>query len=137
MYPAIILKRRASMNEQKILQFLDEHTNDFYTVDSLHKNMNKRYSISRGTVARILRTLAAKNEVSRKPAFGGKIVYQRTGKNINCRIVWAHENRSLSLNDSRLDNIIKTIAQEKGGIAIEHEITIYMMPAPSSCSLER
>lgn len=126
MYPAIIIKRRASLNEQKILHFLNEHTDKLFTVDLLFKAINKHYRMSRGTISRILRSLTAKNEVIKKPAFGGKILYQRRDINSNCRIIWEQENRTLSLYDARLDRLIKSIASEKGGVAIEHEVTIYI-----------
>lgn len=126
MYPDVINRRRASMNEQKILHFLDEHADEIFSVDSLFKKINKRHIISRGTVSRILRALTAKNEVSKRPAFGGKILYQRKAINANCRIIWTKENRTLALNDHRLDSLIESIAIENGGVAIEHEFTIYI-----------
>lgn len=126
MYPKIIIRRRASMNEQKILHFLKEHADKSFSVKELSKELNKLFSISTVTISRILKELALRNKVYRSPTSNGHNVYSHATSTSLQKVVFAEENRSEHLVDERMTQLIAQIAFEKGSVAIRHELTIFL-----------
>lgn len=126
MYQNIILKRRASMNEQKVLRFLDEHADTGFSVKALHSALSKKISISEVTISRILKKLESKHQVHKQPNCESGSIYRRTFDANKDNLVWTDNRYVMPIIDERINALIHLIAKEKGGVALSHELTIYL-----------